>query len=87
MIIDVAVRQILPPPGVRTTASVWENVYADLDAHAMDIAVVPGGDVPARFATRTLYEEELVIAMRRGRSFAKDPTLDRSAVCGTSSSR
>ena len=74
--IDISVRQILPPRGVRTTERVWEPVFTDLDARAMDIAVAPGDEVPARFVSRILYEEDFVIAMRVGHPFGKDPTLD-----------
>lgn len=74
--IDLSVRQILPPGGRRATERVWEPVLADLDARATDIAVVPVDEVPARFVTRTLYEEDFVVAMRAGHPFGKDPTLD-----------
>jgi DNA-binding transcriptional LysR family regulator len=54
-----------------------ETAIAELDARAIDIAVVPLDDIPARFVEKTLYEEELVIALRPGHPFAKAPTLDR----------
>jgi DNA-binding transcriptional LysR family regulator len=76
-LIDISVRQILPSGGVRTTGGVWEPVLADLEARAMDIAVVPGDEVPARFASQPIYEEDFVIAMRAGHPFGKDPTLDK----------
>lgn len=75
--IAISVRQILPPRGIRTTERVWEPVLADLEARAMDIAVVPVDEVPARFVARTLYEEDFVIAMRSGHPFGKDPTIDK----------
>lgn len=43
----------------------------------MDIAIVPSGDIPARFLARTLYEEDFVVAVRAGHPFADDPTLQR----------
>lgn len=43
----------------------------------MDIAIIPSNDIPARFQQRTLYEEDFVIAMRKGHPFARPPTLDR----------
>jgi DNA-binding transcriptional LysR family regulator len=78
--LDISVRQILPPHTVRVTDGVWEPVLADIDARAMDVAVVPADGVPARFVARTLYEEDFVIAMRAGHPFGKDPTLE--AFCG-----
>lgn len=74
--IDVGVRQILPPQGGRTERA-WEPVLPDLEARAMDIAILPHGAIPARFLARTLYEEEFVIAMRAGHPFARRPALDR----------
>lgn len=74
--IDISVRQILPPRAIRTFDEVWEPVLADIEARAMDVAVVPAEEVPARFVARTLYKEDFVIAMRVGHPFGKDPTLD-----------
>ncbi len=74
--IDIGLRQILPLRSVRRAARFWEPAFADLDARAIDMAVVPSDEVPARFVARTLYEEDFVIAMRTGHPFGKDPTLD-----------
>ncbi len=75
--IDISVRQLLPEHRGRATEQAWEPCLADLEARAIDIAVVPLGNIPARFVGRTLYEEDFVIAMRAGHPFADDPTLDR----------
>lgn len=74
--INIGVRQILPPRTVRTTETVWEPVLADLDARAMDIAVVPAEEIPARFVARTLYEEDFMIAMRAGHPAGRVSSLD-----------
>jgi DNA-binding transcriptional LysR family regulator len=71
-LIDIGVRQILPSP-----ARVWRTALADLEAGAMDIAIVPSDDIPPRFERRRLYEEDFVIAMRSGHRLARDPTLER----------
>jgi DNA-binding transcriptional LysR family regulator len=68
--IDISVRQILPSP-----ARVWETALADLEARAMDVAIIPSDDIPSRFEKRFVYEEDFVIAMRRGHAFAADPSL------------
>lgn len=70
--IDISVRQILPSP-----ARVWQTAIADLEARAMDIAIIPSDDVPARFAARCIYEEDFVVAARPGHPFARDPSLKR----------
>ena len=43
----------------------------------MDIAIIPSDDIPPRFEKRFVYEEDFVIAMRKGHAFAADPTLNR----------
>ncbi|TIM10100.1 LysR family transcriptional regulator [Mesorhizobium sp.] len=70
--IDVGVRQILPSP-----ARVWRSAIVDLEAHAIDIAIIPSDDIPPRFEKRCIYEEDFVIAMRPGHPFARDPSLER----------
>jgi DNA-binding transcriptional LysR family regulator len=70
--IDISVRQILPTP-----ARVWDLALAELEARAMDIAIIPTDDIPTRFAGRVLFEQDFVIAMRAGHPFARDPTLER----------
>lgn len=70
--IDISVRQILPTP-----ARLWGSAIADLEARAMDIAIIPTDDVPARFTERVLYDEDFVIAMRKGHPFGAEPTLER----------
>jgi DNA-binding transcriptional LysR family regulator len=64
--IDISVRHSLP-----------QTALADLDARAADLAIAPLDNIPARFAERTLYEEDLVIAARVGHPFLAAPTLDR----------
>ena len=70
-------RQLLPTPGETSPERAWRFAFADLEARAMDIAIIPFDDIPARFHRRTLYEEDFVVAMRAGHPFAKAPTLDR----------
>jgi DNA-binding transcriptional LysR family regulator len=43
----------------------------------MDVAVIPTDDVPTRFASRTLYAENFVLAMRAGHPLQADRSLDR----------
>jgi DNA-binding transcriptional LysR family regulator len=75
--IGISAQQLLPPQRGRHPELAWEPVLADLDARAVDIAVAPLDDVPARFVERTLYDEDFVIGTRKGHAFAKDPTLER----------
>ena len=75
--IDISTRQLLPTPGETSPARAWRFAFADLEARAMDIAIIPFDDIPARFHRRTLYQEDFIVAMRAGHPFAKAPTLDR----------
>lgn len=75
--VDISVRQLLPAPGETAPERAWTFAFGDLEARAMDIAVIPSDDIPVRFHQRTLYEEDFVIAMRAGHPFACDPSLAR----------
>lgn len=75
--IDISTRQLLPPPGETSPERAWRFAFADLEARAMDVAVIPFDDIAVRFHRRTLYEEDFVVAMRAGHRFAKTSTLDR----------
>jgi len=75
--IDIGIRQLLPTPGETSPERAWRPAFADLEARAMDIAIIPSADIPARFHRRTLYQEDFIVAMRAGHPFAKAPTLDR----------
>ena len=50
-----------------------------VETRAIDIAVLPVWEVPLRFVARRLYEEDFVVAMRKGHAFARNPSL--SAFC------
>ena len=75
--IDISFRQLLPFPGGLAAERAWQPALVDLEARAIDIAIVPLRNVPARFVAQPLYEEEFVVAMRTGHTFAQAPTLDR----------
>lgn len=68
--IDISLRQLR-----------FGAAYAELDARAIEIAIAPLDDSPARFAARTLYDEEFVIAARAGHKFLRAPSL--AAYCRT----
>jgi DNA-binding transcriptional LysR family regulator len=75
--IDISVRQLLPTQGETSPERAWRSAFADLEARAMDIAIIPSDDIPARFLARSFYEEDFVVSMRAGHPFANAPTLDR----------
>ena len=75
--IDVVVRELLPVPGEMSPERAWRSAFADLEARALDIAIVPSDAIPVRFFRQAFYEEDFVVAMRAGHPFAVDPSLDR----------
>ena len=76
-LVDLSIRQLLPEQRESSPARAWRNALVDLEAHVMDIAVVPVDEVPARFHAVPLYDEDFVIAMRAGHPFGMNPTLER----------
>jgi DNA-binding transcriptional LysR family regulator len=68
-------------PGVNLSVhnTMTQSALADLDAGRADVAIVPLDEIPARFASAMLYQEEFVVAMRRGHPLGEKPTLKRYA--------
>lgn len=74
--IDISIRQLLPRHGEPSPVLAWRDAIVELESRTMDLAVVPFDDFPMRFVVDTIYEEDFVIAMRAGHSFASDPSLE-----------
>jgi DNA-binding transcriptional LysR family regulator len=74
--IDISTKQVLPVGGATTPEQAWQQVLADVEARALDIAILPWPQVPPRFVARALYNETFVIASRRGHPYAKRATLE-----------
>ena len=75
--VGIGVRQILPAPGETVVERAWQFAFADLESRAMDLAILPLADVPARFHRQRLYEEDFVLAMRAGHPLSRRVTLGR----------
>ena len=73
--IDVGIRQLLPAQGFSVPHLAWKDALKELEDRAMDVAIIPFDDIPVRFHKAKLYEEEFVIAFRKGHSFQRNPTL------------
>ena len=73
--VDIGIRQLLPRQGDPSPRSAWLGALAELDERALDLAIIPMENLPARFDKRLLYEEDFVIALREDHSFARDPSL------------
>jgi DNA-binding transcriptional LysR family regulator len=73
--IDVGIRQLLPAQGFSVPHLAWKDALKELEDRAMDVAIIPFDDIPLRFHKAKLYEEEFVIASRKGHSFQRNSTL------------
>jgi DNA-binding transcriptional LysR family regulator len=77
--IDIGFVHVTPEHPLKGAIDAWQPAVEMVDSRKLDIAVLPMRQVPPRFVARKLYEEEFVVAMRRGHPFASNPTL--SAFC------
>jgi DNA-binding transcriptional LysR family regulator len=75
--IDIAIRQLLPKQGEHEPGLAWRDALGELESRAMDVAIMPTDDVPIRFTTRALYEEDFVIALRAEHPQARKLNLER----------
>jgi DNA-binding transcriptional LysR family regulator len=75
--VDIALRQLLPIAGETQPDRAWRSAWTELEARAMDVAVIPFAHAPVRFAKRFLNEEDFVLAMRARHPYARDPSLAR----------
>jgi DNA-binding transcriptional LysR family regulator len=65
--------------GVINWVGRFEEALGELDARRMDVALLPLPEVPARFVSRTLYDEDFVLVARQGHALAKKCTLEAYA--------
>jgi DNA-binding transcriptional LysR family regulator len=64
--------------GVRNLVGQFEASLRELDERSLDVALLPIENIPARFVTRTLFEDEgFVIVRRVGHPIGKRLTLAR----------
>lgn len=73
--IDVRLLHLMPQHRGKSTSQVWHDTLSELDAHRLDLAVLPIGPLPTRYVERVLFEEEFVVAMRKGHALARNLTL------------
>ena len=73
--VDISVRQLLPPHGIAQAERAWQPALDDLEARAIDIAIVPLRDVPADFARQASVQGGVRGRRARGTSLrqAADP--------------
>lgn len=74
--IGLAIRQLLPSQGDVSAERIWRGAIEELDTRAMDIAIVPSKEIPARFESRILYEEDFVLVLRENHPSANDLNIE-----------
>lgn len=75
--VAIGIRQVLPVEDFTEPHLAWNGALKEVEDRATDIAIIPFDAVPVRFHKQKLYEEEFVIAARKGHSFHRNPTLKR----------
>lgn len=73
--LDLGIRQILPS-AEEEPGPAWLDAFRELETRALDIAIIPAGEGPARFEKRALYMEDFVLLLRRGHAFLACPTIE-----------
>jgi DNA-binding transcriptional LysR family regulator len=72
--VNISLLHLMPTPRGISVDQPWLESLEKLEKGEMDIAVLPIGEVPPRFESRYLYEEDFVVAMRKGHPFSRLPT-------------
>ena len=65
--------------GVRNLVGQFEAAFAELDQRTLDVALLPVVEIPARFASRVLYDEDFVLVRRVGHPSGRKFTLAKYA--------
>lgn len=79
--IDIGLMHVMPVRPEGATGSPWVDSLARLEKREIDVALLPIAEPPARFEARLLYEEEFVVAMRRGHPYSRAPTEREFCTC------
>ena len=77
--VDIGLINLMPVVRGDAMDQPWQECLRQLERREIDIAMLPLRVVPPRFESRRLYDEDFVVAMRKGHVFARAPT--RVAFC------
>lgn len=77
--VDIGLVHLMPTQRGGSGEQPWQESFDKLERREIDVAMLPLSTAPARFEMRRLYEEDFVVAMRKGHPFARTPT--RSEYC------
>ena len=72
--IDIGLIHLMPAPRDGAIGEPWQQCLDMLERRELDVAMLPLPSVSPRFEARSLYEEEFVLAMRKGHRLSRAPT-------------
>jgi DNA-binding transcriptional LysR family regulator len=73
--VSISLIHLMPARRAAALDQPWRDSLVKLEKRDLDVALLPVRAVPPRFEARRLYEEDFVVAMRKGHMFARTPTL------------
>jgi DNA-binding transcriptional LysR family regulator len=74
--VDIGLIHLMPAVRGGSPDQPWRESLGKLEKREIDVALLPLRVVPPRFEARKLYEEDFVVAMRKGHAFARAPRQD-----------
>ncbi len=77
--VDIGLVHLMPVQRGGSGEQPWQGSLEKLEKREIDVAMLPLSALPPRFEARRLYDEDFVVAMRKGHAFARSPTP--SAYC------
>lgn len=73
--VDIGLLHLMPEQHGGPRDQPWQGSLEKLEKRHIDVAVLPLRVTPPRFEARRLFEEDFVVAMRKGHRFARSPSL------------
>ena len=75
--VGIGLIHLMPSGRSAAADQAWEESLRKLEKREIDIGLLPVRTAPPRFSTRRLYDEDFVVAMRKGHPFARAPSEGR----------
>jgi DNA-binding transcriptional LysR family regulator len=72
--IDIGLIHLMPAQSGGSMEQPWQQGLNMLEARKLDLAMLPLRSAPPRFEARKIYDEDFVLAMRKGHALRKTPT-------------
>src|SRR5262249_6386809 len=73
--VDIGLLHLMPEQHGGSVDQPWQGSLEKLEKRHIDVALLPLRITPSRFEARRLFEEDFVVAMRKGHRFARSPSL------------